>query len=171
MSTSPQDDPFDVLGLSATFDLDRKQLQRAYLAKAALAHPDNRGTDGLAAQINDARRTLEDPERRANAFLARLGGPSKEDNQDLPPGFLMELMSTREEMEEIAQSQDAQALDAFRAMAESRRSGHIERISTLVQELDSPPTPESLARIRVELNAWRYAERMIEQIQPNAFAR
>lgn len=171
MSTPPHDDPFDVLGLPATFDLDRSRLQSAYLAKAAQAHPDAAGSDDLAAQINQAKRTLEDPERRANALLARLGGPSKEHNRDLPPGFLMELMSTREEMEEIAQSQDAQALDTFRTMAESRRSGHIERISTLVQELDSPPTPESLARIRVELNAWRYAERMIEQIQPNAFAR
>ena len=170
MSTPLQDDPFDVLGLPAAFDLDRTQLERAYLAKAAQAHPDASGSDVLAAQINQAKRILEDPERRANALLARLGGPSKEHNRDLPPGFLMELMSTREEMEEIAHSKDTQALDTFRQMAEKRRSGHIERIAMLVRDLDSPPMPESLARIRVELNAWRYAERMIEQIQPNALA-
>ncbi len=168
MPTSQQDDPFDVLGLPATFDIDRTQLERAYLAKAALAHPDTVGTDASAAQINQAKRILEDPERRANALLARLGGPTKEQNRDLPPGFLMELMGVREEMEEIAQSQDAQALAEFRLMAESRRSGHIDRISAFVRGLDSTPTPESLAQIRVELNAWRYAERMIEQIQPNA---
>jgi len=168
MPTSQQDDPFDVLGLPATFDIDRTQLERAYLAKAALAHPDTVGTDASAAQINQAKRILEDPERRANALLARLGGPTKEQNRDLPPGFLMELMGVREEMEEIAQSQDAQALAEFRLMAESRRSSHIDRISAFVRGLDSTPTPESLAQIRVELNAWRYAERMIEQIQPNA---
>jgi molecular chaperone HscB len=170
MAASHQEDPFDLLGLEPTFHLDRALLERAYLVRAASAHPDASGTDGSAAQINEAKRVLEDPERRANALLARLGGPSKEDNRDLPPGFLMEIMETREEMESLAQGDDAEGLARFRELALSRRSGHIDRIGRLFGELASPPTAEGLARIRVELNAWRYAERMIEQIKPHAAA-
>ena len=36
----------------------------------------------------------------------------------------------------------------------------------MFQSLSSPPAAESLAEIRIRLNAWRYIERLIEQLDP-----
>ena len=166
MPTPTEDDPFRTLGLDPTFEIESVDLNRAYLRRVAKLHPDASGTDADAARINDARRILEDLESRANAFLRHLGGPSREDHRELPPGFLMEIMEVREQMESIIGSEDDDALTALAALAEDRRQNHVDRIAGLFRTLSDPPTPQALTQIRVELNAWRYAERMIEQLQP-----
>src|SRR5262249_4446136 len=86
-------DPFDVLGLPARFDLPPAEVQAAYLARSRTLHPDALGSesteDGVrAAELNDAKRVLENPETRAEALLTRLGGPRKEQDRTLPPSFL-----------------------------------------------------------------------------------
>lgn len=161
-------DPFDTLGLVPSFDLDPAALERAYLALAARAHPDAAPDDPEAARrsarLNEARRILADPEQRANALLGRLGGPAKEQEKGLPPGFLPGIMQTREEIEEaIASGADA-ARARWEAWAAERRAEHVRSASRLFREVSSPPTPGALRAIRVELNAWRYTERLIEQL-------
>ena len=168
MPTPPEDDPFLILGLDPAFEIESGDLNRAYLTRVATLHPDAAGTDADAARINDARRILEDLESRANALLRHLGGPVKEDHRELPPGFLTEILEAREHMESIIDTDDSEALTAFAALAEDRRKHHVDRVAGLFQDLSEPPTPEALTQIRVELNAWRYAERMIEQLQPEA---
>ena len=121
MPTPPEDDPFLILGLDPEFEIESGDLNRAYLTRVATLHPDAAGTDADAARINDARRILEDLESRANALLRHLGGLSKEDHRELPPGFLMEILEAREHMESIINSDDAEALTAFAALAEDRR--------------------------------------------------
>ncbi len=161
-------DPFDILGLAPAFDLDPAAIERAYLALAARAHPDTARDDPEAARrsarINEARRVLVDPERRANALLARLGGPAKEQEKGLPPGFLPRIMQTREEIEEAVASGDAGARARWEAWAAERRAEQVRSVSHLFRGLSSPPTPDALRAIRVELNAWRYTERLIEQL-------
>lgn len=160
-------DPFDLLGLEARFDLEDDEIRRAYLARTAAAHPDSsdRSDDAEhdSAALNEARRTLEDDERRANALLARLGGPGADD-RSLPEGFLMEIMETRERIESALESGDADARAACEAEAEERRRGHMARVGELFSK---GADPETLAAIRTELNAWRYAERLIEQLDPD----
>jgi len=51
-------DAFDTLGLPATFDLAGDRIERAYLARAAIAHPDADGDDDQMAIFNDAYREL-----------------------------------------------------------------------------------------------------------------
>src|SRR5262245_47105293 len=108
-------DPFDTLGLEPRFDLDPGALQTAWLRRSASVHPDAIGRGGgggsadaggppdpesdAAAQLNLARQTLENPESRADALLRRLGGPTREQERSLPPGFLAEIMSIREEID------------------------------------------------------------------------
>ncbi len=157
-------DPFDLLGLPPTFDLDRAAIDRAYLSRAAAVHPDLAAGDPEAprrsALLNRARSILSDPESRAAALLARLGGPSKESDRSLPDGFLAEILEVREEIEAAARSTDHAARARWEAWADERRAAHIAEISRLFAAPDAPP----LRAIRMELNAWRYVERLIEQL-------
>ncbi len=163
------DDAFDVLGVGATFDLDREALRKAWLRRSLEAHPDRAGGDDaareLAARLNDAKRVLEDEESRADALLVRLGGPTREAEKGLPDGFLMEIMELREDLETAQGEGDPSALAPHRARAERERAARLER----VREMFSGNLDDSALRaIRVELNAWRYLERMLEQIDPSA---
>ena len=157
------EDPFDVLGVPARFDLEPEVVQRAYLERAAGVHPDLIGDDEGAersASLNRAKATLDDPEARANALLARMGGPAKEVDRSLPDGFLMTMMETREAIEAAAASEDAAALARWRAWAAGQRDGHAARILPMFEAAGGAGV---LGAIRQELNAWRYIERLIEQ--------
>jgi hypothetical protein len=107
---------------------------------------------------------LLDAERRANALLALRGGPAKGVDKSLPAGFLVEMMQTREEVEDAMGSRDAERLRAWRAWAQAERAGYVERVSRLFREGGS----HNLVEVRKQLNAWRYVERLIEQMDAGA---
>jgi molecular chaperone HscB len=154
-------DAFDVLGLPAEFAVDAAAVNRAYLARSAALHPDLAAGDESAprkmAELNEAKRVVEDPERRANALLARLGGPSKEEDRSLPDGFLMEMMEVREQMEAEGTAERGK----WEAWAKERRREAIEDVGAMFR---AAADEGMLGAIRRRLNAWRYIERMVEQI-------
>jgi curved DNA-binding protein CbpA len=160
-------DPFSTLGVAARFDLDPRELQRAYLRRAAETHPDLEGDQGdsASAELNKARAVLEDPEARANALLQLLGGPSKEDDRSLPEGFLAEVMDVRQEVEESLGAGGGAARERWERWAQERRSAYIEKLKGLLGGA-GPPSAGVLRTARRELNAWRYIERLIEQLKP-----
>jgi DnaJ-domain-containing protein 1 len=158
-------DAFDELGLDPAFDLADAAIQRAYLARSARLHPDLAGDEAdfqALAHLNDARAALLDPERRAGVLLARLGGPSKESNRSLPEGFLPRVMEVQEAIEEARSAGDD--LDTWRTWAESERAEIIADVAPRFAAAQADPAPERLADIRTRLNAWRYIERIIEQL-------
>lgn len=171
-------DAFDTLGLPARFDLDPARIQRAFLQRTAGLHPDHGARpedEAASASLNAARAVLDDPEQRAGALLSRLGGPSKEQDRSLPDGFLMEMMEVRERIE--AERKDPDARERWEDWGESRRRGHMERVKNLFAQATGPeggpPLPQGpeasvLKAIRRELNAWRYIERMLEQLGEDA---
>jgi DnaJ-domain-containing protein 1 len=160
-------DPFAALGVAARFDLDRLAVERAYLNRAAKLHPDVVGDEGDApvqlASLNRAKATLLDDERRANALVAVLGGPAKEQDKSLPDGFLFEMMETRQQIEAAVASGDAAERSRWQRWAQLRRSEYRERVAGLFARAADAGT---LRAVRVELNAWRYIERLIEQLDP-----
>lgn len=164
-------DPFDTLGLPPAFTLDAAQIDRAYLARSAALHPDVATGDPDAprrmAALNDAKRTLEDPERRAIALLARLGGPAKEQDRSLPDGFLIDIMETREEIESAIQSGDPAQRRRWEAWAQAQRERAIHEVGAMFAALGPPARPDQLRAIRTRLNAWRYIERFVEQLDPD----
>lgn len=166
-------DPFDILGIAPSFEVDPGALARAYLALSARLHPDIARSDPdaaiRAAAANRAKSTLENPESRAAALLARLGGPSKESDRSLPPGFLADMMETRELIENAAASRDPAEMRRWKAWALERRTHYVREVSGLFERLESSsPGDRSavLRAIRQELNAWRYVERLLEQLEP-----
>jgi len=189
------DDPFALLDLPRRFEIDREALQAVYLRKSATLHPD-RYSDPIeqaeaaerAAALNRARAVLIDDEQRANALLALLGGPGKEQEKDLPDGFLMAIMEIRQTMEEVLASGDAARQRDFEEWADDEREALLEKIASLFDQAapgsdgpgGAPPggdgpaavvaasaaDPALLREIRIELNALRYVQRMIEQLAP-----
>jgi molecular chaperone HscB len=167
-------DPFDTLGLPPRFDLDAAAVERAYLAGVASCHPDLAGDDAdraaeasrRAAALNRAKAVLLDPEARARALLERLGTGGAGDERELPEGFLAEILDTRMAVEEARASGDREAIARLRGWAASERERYVGRVSELFREVEGGggATAERARDIRRELNAWRYIERMIEQV-------
>lgn len=161
-------DAFDLLGLEARFDLTPAEVRAAYLARAGTVHPDaagGGGEEGAAAALNAAKMAVSDPETRANLLLARLGGASSDVSRALPDGFLMTMMEAREGMEDAASRRDRAEIERWRVWAERERDGHIARVGALLEAARvNKPTGVGLSGVRQELNAWRYIERMLEQI-------
>jgi molecular chaperone HscB len=166
-----QEDPFDVIGIEPTFDLDVDALKRTLRRRIAAHHPD-RVSDPIArdeavrvvARLNEARSVLENDERRANLALTRLGGPSASDDRSLPPNFLMEILEVRGDMESALASGDPAERDRVQGWAESERSRLRELVRSLFEEFQRGE--DRASDIRLQLNVWRYIERMIEQLNP-----
>lgn len=128
---------------------------------------DDLEAEAAAAALNQARGVLTDPESRAEALLLRLGGPRKEDDRTLPPTFLAEMMEVREEIEAAigqAGEEAAAARMKWEEWARERRRGHIARVGELFAGGAGSGDPSALRQVRIELNMWRYAERLIEQL-------
>jgi len=161
------DHPFAVLGLPLRYDIDRETVERAYLSRAAQIHPDLAGDEDevavSAAALNRAKRVLLNDELRADALLTGLGGPAKEQDKSLPPGFLMEMMETREAVESAIVSGSEGEREKWQRWAVGERGRYRSIVSGLF-ELN--PDAGNLRDVRVQLNAWRYIERLIEQLDP-----
>lgn len=153
--SQPVPDAFDILGVEPSLDLSAAAVRAAFLARAAQVG------DEQAPALNAAKGVLLDAEQRAGLLLARLGGPSASADRSLPDGFLMAMMQAREDAEAAIASNDAAKIDAFIAWAETQRDGHIARLRPL---LIAGASPDALKLARRELNAWRYIERMIQQL-------
>lgn len=173
---NPPRDAFDVLGVPATFDLSIPQLRAAFLARSAAIHPDlaTDDTEADAAALNEAKRTLENPETRAELLLARLGGPRKEQDRSLPPVFLQEMLEVREAIDAAVESRDADAIANWAKWADHRRRTHIRVVADLFRAATGSPQPphppadqssDTRRAIRLELNMWRYVERLIEHLE------
>lgn len=153
-------DPFARLALPRRFDLTEAAIRRAFLTKVQSAHPDAGGDQDLGADITKARDTLLNPESRADALLLLLGGPAKDADKSLPPGFLVEIMETREALDAALASNATSELERLKAWALAERQNYIQSVSAAFAAGD-------IKNLRTTLNAWRYVERMIEQMDPN----
>lgn len=165
---------FDILKVPRSFSIDEQQVRRNYLQRSAACHPD-RFTDPVqqadaaeeSARLNDAYQTLLDPEKRANTLIALHGGPAKEDDQSLPPDLLMEVMEAREELEAALEKEDRDAIKRLHDWATAQRSERLTTIGELFEQArtqGSENKTDTLKRVRLELNALRYFQRMLEQM-------
>ncbi|HEX2837751.1 MAG TPA: iron-sulfur cluster co-chaperone HscB C-terminal domain-containing protein [Phycisphaerales bacterium] len=155
-------DPFEILGLPKRFELSPRDVERAYLARSAGMHPDAGGEGTGQAALNDARDVLLNTEARAEALLLAMGGKGKSEDKSLPGGFLVEMMETREAMESA--SSDAERLK-WRDWAMEQRGAFERAVGELFRLAEVDRT--ALHSVRCQLNAWRYIERMIEQLDPS----
>ena len=163
-------DPFEALGLEATFGIDVAVLEQRHRDLSRALHPDRHAASGTAErrlalgraiEVNEAFRQLKDPVRRAEALLARRGvqcGEGKE--PPASPELLMDVMERREALAEIRQSKDEAALARLIAGVkadEQRISAELGR-----QFADSR---SASAEILKNLGQMRYYRRFLEEAQ------
>ena len=178
MDSPMNDDPFAALDLPVRFDIDLADVRRRLMRATLSLHPDrasspveaSENTTRLAA-MNAAAQSLEDDLERAEFVLRRHGGPSPSEDRSLPDGFLESMLEVRMELASAHASGD----EADRARLEDwARSEWNDRRSAVAGLLDSEedrvPDHAALVAVRLELNRWRYAQRMLEQIDPNVNA-
>jgi molecular chaperone HscB len=170
-------DHFERLGLPRRFSIDAGELERAYLARSRMVHPDYHvGSSGgdlsasleLSAAINEAYNTLRDPFTRAEYLLRLEGGPSASEQKQVPPAFLAEMLEARERIEE-ARTGCPDDASILAAEFDKRYDGIIAEAAKSLDRLQALPKGDATrvplhARIRSELNAAKYVRGLIRDI-------
>ena len=118
--------PFAIFDLPVAFNVDQALLSERYLVLQKSLHPDNFVTADAQEQriamqksteVNDALKTLKDPILRAEAIIALNTGEAQDFRNKKSTAkmshFLMQQLEWREELENIEQSQDENALESF----------------------------------------------------------
>ena len=167
-----QPNPFELLNLPMTFDVNAKALHKAFIQQSAANHPD-RFVDPLdqadaadrSASINKAYLILKDPFQRAGAMIALLADTPITDSKQLPPGLLMEMMEIREALEDAQAGNQQEALERHKQWASQQESQYMQNIAAALDQACNLPASErtdSLNKATEQLNALRYIQRMLE---------
>ena len=167
---------FELFGLPVGFALDPKQLDERYRALSQQWHPDK--FSGAPAKdrvralemttlLNDAYKILRDPAHRAAYLLKQLGLDLDEEGErthQMEPGFLMEILELREQLDDLRQANDVEgALRMGAQMAEREKAAHA-ALTGLFAEQQRAPTPERLKKLADQVAALRYFRRFQEEV-------
>lgn len=169
--------PFELLGLPAGWEVDRKQLKRQLLKLSRAVHPDffataeestrQRAEDASAA-LNAAHDTLGDDFKRANHLVASLGGPSESDERQMPQAFLMQVLEWNEVLEDAQGAKPGSAewivMEQLAGELATERQARVTAIAAQLTPLPSKGDASLLAT-RQELNAVRYIDRTQTEIK------
>ncbi|MDD1784190.1 co-chaperone HscB [Enterovibrio sp. ZSDZ35] len=147
---------FELFGLSCQFELDGSSLSSQYRELQRRFHPDKFATaseqDKLlavqkAAQINDAYQTLSDPVRRSEYMLSLNGIELRDEQQTMQdPEFLMQQMELREELEEIADSNEPE--EKLFDFEQQVSNIHKSLLTELKKQLDDAQWSDAAATVR-----------------------
>ena len=169
-------DYFSVFGLPLRYDLDLKILEQSYHELATELHPDffatapvakRRLSESLSARLNQAWQTLQDPTARARYLTGIWQSQTPTHERDLPTGFLQEMFALQEELEELLEAKDQQALAAkhtdFLQRLDDLRQNYQQQ---LIELKENTPDTTFCKQIQQQLNAERYLLRLLESCSP-----
>lgn len=167
---------FQLLGLPLQYDINPEDLSSRYRSLSQVLHPDRQGTQLDAAQrtsmllkaaaLNQAYRTLQDPEKRAAHLLECLVGPDvfQTHARSPSPAFLADMLDWQEACEQAQSSDDPKKSkqlweDVQKEIAQGRQQ---------LQQLFASKT-DNLNELAPEvidcLQRLRYHHRLIESIE------
>jgi molecular chaperone HscB len=170
-------DHFERLGLPRRFAVDAGELERAYLARSRVIHPDyhvaGSGADlnaslELSAAVNEAYNTLRDPFARAEYLLKLEGGPSASGQKQMPPAFLAEMLEARERIEE-ARAGCPDDASVLAAEFEKRYDDLLSEVGALLDRAQALAKADAarvdlLVRIRGQLNSAKYVRGLLRDL-------
>ena len=165
---------FERLGLPRRFPLDPAELERNYLARSREVHPDHAGNDRASleasAALNEAYTVLRDPFRRADYLLTLEGGPTAAEQKQAAPEFLEEMLDLRMRIEEAKHAADSSERVTLERDLTRRRDALLADVGTLFEKLaplppDAPTRRELLVRIRQTLNATKYIQGLLRDLE------
>lgn len=158
-------DPFQILGVEPSFEIDVEALERRHREISKALHPDRyagrpaserRQALGRAIEVNEAWRTLKDPIRRAEALLRNLGMHVEEGKEAQPsPEFLMEIMEYREGLSGARRERDPETLSRLVSEIRAREARATEALVVAFRT----PSPA----IHEHLGALRYYRRFLDE--------
>ena len=165
-------DPFDILGLPPSFELDLQAAEKRYRDLSRVLHPDKhvgsgpgerRLALGKAVEVNEAWRLLRDPLRRAEALFRRAGVDIREGTEPkADPAFLMEMMDQREALSEAKAKGDKKAAERLGSAIRAREKAVMARLSHAFG--DAPESGAELARLVPLLGELRYYRRFLDEV-------
>ncbi len=137
-------DYFALFALPRRFALDVEALTQAWRHLQAAVHPDRFAGAGAAqarlamqwsSQVNEAYRTLKDPQSRA-AYLCELRGApiDAQRNTAMPTSFLMQQMAWREELAEAREQGADHARERLAREVEAAREATLAGLRVLLDD-------------------------------------
>lgn len=168
-------DYFEFYGLTESFHLDEATLKQKYYAFSREYHPDFHATAPpehqqeilhLATQNTNAYRTLSDPDQRMAYILGR-HNLLEEGKQEIPSGFLMEVMELNEQLMELEMEPDPNVVTSVEnevnAIAATLDAG-IEPVLAGYPGLPPDVRPQALQQVRTYYLKRRYLLRIRESL-------
>lgn len=157
-------DAFALLGLSPQFALDAEAIERAFLERSKMVHPDRFASASAAERasallqaraLNDAYQRVKKPVSRAEYLLAR-EGVTIGDNERLEPAMIEQVLELREELALARQRGDRAGLEALQAQMRGRRVRAIDELAPLF-------AADDLAAVKRILISLRYIDRYLDE--------
>ncbi len=161
---------FELLGLEPRYAIDRADLESRYRERSKQVHPDRFATAPAAERVralqdsmalNEAYKTLRKPVSRAE-YLLELHGLSIGTNEQLEPGFLMEVLEAREELAEAKAAGDEDKLERLESAMQDRYDASVAKLAAEFSAFEGGDK-SALERIKRELILIRYVDRYLEQ--------
>lgn len=170
-------DPFSLLELPHTFDLEACVLRGALLKGSMQWHPDRfalaneieraEAEDRMAA-LNQAHEKLSDPLQRAEALLTLHGQAlGNGTDQTSSPMFLMEMMEIKEEADAALASGNDERLAKITASLKDNEQQRIRAISLAFRDWETAGRPDDqLDSLRGLVTEAVYVRRTLDGIRP-----
>jgi molecular chaperone HscB len=169
-------DYYELFGIPRSLNLSVDDLQQRYYRLSRESHPDRFMNKPASEQkqaldkssaLNDARRTLQDPIKRANYLLSMEGFDIGEQrSKDVPPELLEEVFELNMALEEMRGGDDSarpqleQAEGNFTKMMNDLDN----QLQALFEKYDNAPQRETLAEIRGVLNRRKYIQNLVDEV-------
>lgn len=173
--------PFELFGSAPRHDVDVKALRKQLLSITREIHPDYFATadadvraraERNSARLNKAFEVLSDETARADWLVTHLGGPDEQTERAMPQAFLMEVLEWNEALEEARADATRfdPRLETLERELQSKRTEAVAAIRSVLVPLPASGSP-TLRRARQELNAVRYVDRALNEIESLRLAR
>ncbi|MFN0241409.1 MAG: iron-sulfur cluster co-chaperone HscB C-terminal domain-containing protein [Planctomycetota bacterium] len=173
--------PFETFGIEPRFDVDASALQRTLLRGSRAMHPDFFGAESpeirALAEENSARwnaafDVLSDDVQRADWIVAFLGGPEPSAERQMPQAFLVEALDWSETLDDARRAPNSAAptLTQLATLLQDRRRQTLASIRAHLVPLPAHGAP-ALRDVRRDLNAIRYFDRALSEIETLGLAR
>lgn len=169
-------DYFAYLGIPRSFTVDADRLSEILRDRSRKLHPDRFARAeprerSLSLQhttyLNDAVRTLRDPQRRAEYLLGLQGlkaGANDRERAKVEPAFLMEMMERREELADAKAAGDGARLAAIGEGARAERERLMKEAEAKFTQWEAAPQDRApLEAVVSILDKVRYFEQMVAE--------
>lgn len=171
MGQTQRTDYFALFALQPTFAVDTAALAVTYRQLAKDVHPDRfangsateqRQAVERAAQLNQAFQTLKSPTQRA-LYLLRQQAEMPEETTIQDGEFLLQQMEWREQLEDLQEQADCQALERFVSELKQARSKIDNAFALCIEDPEQRLQAERLARRMQFLDKMFYEVRQLEE--------